>query len=31
VLKLDGYAYKVSDLCARIIETDERLAAGMPL
>ena len=31
VLKLDGYADKVSDLCARIIETDERLAAGMPL
>ena len=31
VLKLDGYASGVSDLCARIIEIDERLAAEMPL
>jgi hypothetical protein len=31
VLRLDGYATNVSELCARIIETDERLAAGMPL
>lgn len=31
VLKLDGYASGVSELCARIIEIDERLAAEMPL
>lgn len=31
VLKLDGYADGVSDLCSRIIEIDERLAVDMPL
>jgi hypothetical protein len=31
VLKLDGYADNVTELCARIIETDERLAGEMPL
>lgn len=31
VLKLDGYADGVSELCSRIIEIDEELAAGMPL
>ena len=30
-LKLDGHADGVSELCSRIIEIDERLAAGMPL
>lgn len=31
MLKLDGYADGVTELCSRIIEIDERLAAGMPL
>lgn len=31
VLKLDGYADGVTELCSRIIEIDEQLAAGMPL
>lgn len=31
VLKLDGYAAGVSELCTNIIEIDERLAAEMPL
>ena len=31
VLKLDGHADGVTELCSRIIEIDERLAADMPL
>jgi hypothetical protein len=31
VLKLDAYATSVDALCARIIEIDEELAAGMPI